>query len=64
MPMSSITDRPIRFALVGCGRISKNHVEALAKHAGRAEWVAVCDTNPEALSQAVKAKIAKLDARP
>jgi len=53
--MSSITDRPIRFALVGCGRISKNHVEALAKHAGRAEWVAVCDTNTDSLAQAVKA---------
>ncbi len=53
--MSSITDRPIRFALVGCGRISKNHVEALAKHAGRAEWVAVCDTNPESLALAAKA---------
>ena len=55
MPISSITDRPIRFALVGCGRISKNHLEALAKHAGRAEWVAVCDTNPEALAQAARA---------
>ncbi|HEY4083332.1 MAG TPA: Gfo/Idh/MocA family oxidoreductase [Burkholderiaceae bacterium] len=53
MPSQPILDRPIRFALVGCGRISKNHLEALTKHAGRAEWVAVCDTNPEALAAAV-----------
>ena len=48
-----ITDRPIRFALVGCGRISANHVEALRQHAGRAELVAVCDNRPEALAAAV-----------
>ena len=46
-------DRRIRFALVGCGRISKNHFEALARHADRAEIVAVCDTRPEALQAAV-----------
>jgi len=52
MSNPAITERPIRFALVGCGRISKNHIEALAKHAGRAEWVAVCDSNPAALAAA------------
>jgi len=49
------TDQKIRFALVGCGRISKNHIEALAKHGEHAEWVAVCDTRPEALQAAVAA---------
>ena len=44
-----ITGRPIRFALVGCGRIWKNHVESLKKHAAEAEVVAVCDTDPAAL---------------
>ncbi|WP_310386773.1 Gfo/Idh/MocA family oxidoreductase [Roseateles sp.] len=48
-----ILDRPIRFALVGCGRISKNHIEAIAAHAGDAELVAVCDSKPEALAAAV-----------
>ncbi len=48
-------DRKIRFALVGCGRISKNHIDALARHADRAEIVAVCDTRPEALQAAVAA---------
>jgi len=54
-PSLPLLDRPIRFALVGCGRIAKNHVEALAKHAGRAELVAVCDHKPEALAAAVAA---------
>jgi UDP-N-acetyl-2-amino-2-deoxyglucuronate dehydrogenase len=48
-----IVDRPIRFALVGCGRIAANHIEALRQHAGRAELVAVCDNRPEALAAAV-----------
>jgi UDP-N-acetyl-2-amino-2-deoxyglucuronate dehydrogenase len=49
-----ITDRRIRFALAGCGRISKNHFDALAKHRERAELVAVCDVDRAALEAAVK----------
>ena len=49
-----IADRPIRFALVGCGRIAANHVEALRQHAGRADLVAVCDNRPAALEAAVR----------
>lgn len=49
-----ITDRKIRFALVGCGRISGKHFEALKKHADRTDLVAVCDNNPERLKQAVE----------
>lgn len=45
-------DRRIRFALVGCGRISANHVAAVEKHAGRAELVAVCDIDPAARAAA------------
>ena len=37
----------INFGLVGCGRISKNHVEALAKFTEDARLVAVCDVNAE-----------------
>jgi UDP-N-acetyl-2-amino-2-deoxyglucuronate dehydrogenase len=48
-----ILDRPIRFALVGCGRISANHIEALKQHHGRAELVAVCDNKPAVLQAAV-----------
>ena len=50
-----IVDRKLRFALVGCGRIAQNHIEALHRHAGEAELVAVCDTDPVALNAAVQA---------
>ena len=53
-PALPITDRPIRFALVGCGRISVNHVEALRQHVDRAQLVAVCDVKPDALASAVQ----------
>jgi UDP-N-acetyl-2-amino-2-deoxyglucuronate dehydrogenase len=49
-----VTGRPVRFALVGCGRISANHFEALRQHRDRAELVAVCDNRPEALTAAVE----------
>ena len=38
-----ITGRKIRFALVGCGRISGSHVKAIEEHSANAECVAVCD---------------------
>jgi UDP-N-acetyl-2-amino-2-deoxyglucuronate dehydrogenase len=47
-----ITGRRIRFALAGCGRIWKNHVESLKKHAANAEIVAVCDVDEKALEAA------------
>lgn len=47
-----ITDRKIRFALVGCGRIAKNHFSSLKQHADRAELVGVCDIAPDALDAA------------
>ena len=49
-----VVGRKVRFALIGCGRIAKNHFESIAKHADRAELVAVCDTNAAALKQAVE----------
>jgi UDP-N-acetyl-2-amino-2-deoxyglucuronate dehydrogenase len=52
-------DRKIRFALVGCGRIAKNHFGALNQHAEHAELVAVCDSNPIALDVAMKEHAAK-----
>lgn len=48
----AITDRKLRFALVGCGRISKNHVGALRQHQDRAELVGVCDIDQHALAEA------------
>jgi UDP-N-acetyl-2-amino-2-deoxyglucuronate dehydrogenase len=49
----AITDRKIRFALVGCGRIANNHFEAMRQHLERAELVDVCDNRPQALATAV-----------
>lgn len=51
-PIPPITDRRIRIALVGCGRISRNHIKAIAVHHERAELVAICDTQPERMEQA------------
>lgn len=55
MSTSPITERKIRFALVGCGRISKNHIAAISQHADRAELIEVCDTHPPSLTTAVEA---------
>lgn len=54
-----IVDRKIRFALIGCGRIAKNHFGALEKHKDRAELVGVCDVAPAALESAIAATGAK-----
>ncbi len=50
----AITDRKVRFALAGCGRIAANHMDAINRHADRAELVAVCDSDPAALAAAVQ----------
>ena len=49
-----ITDRKVRFALVGCGRIANNHFDSIAKHADRCELTDVCEVDPAALANAVK----------
>ena len=49
---SHIVGRPIRIALVGCGRISKNHIKAIALHHKQAELVAFCDVKPDLIDQA------------
>lgn len=54
-----ITDRKIRFAIVGCGRIAQNHFAAIAQHAERAEIVGVCDIDATALESAIKTTGAK-----
>jgi UDP-N-acetyl-2-amino-2-deoxyglucuronate dehydrogenase len=53
-PSVPIRDRKIRFALVGCGRISANHIASIERHAERAQLVAVCDNRPQALAAAVQ----------
>jgi UDP-N-acetyl-2-amino-2-deoxyglucuronate dehydrogenase len=51
----TITDRKIRTAVVGCGRISKNHFETIATHSDNMELVAVCDTDANILANVTKA---------
>lgn len=47
-----IKDRKINIALVGCGRIAKNHLQAIEQHQDRLNLTAVCDTDPSALQTA------------
>jgi UDP-N-acetyl-2-amino-2-deoxyglucuronate dehydrogenase len=54
-----IFDRKIRFALVGCGRIAKNHFGAIKQHADRCELVGVCDIDPQRLAEAAEITGAK-----
>ena len=49
---NAIEDRRIRIALVGCGRISRNHIKAIAIHHDRSELVAICDTEQVRLDSA------------
>ena len=46
---SSINGKKIRIAIVGCGRISKNHFGSIEKHAADLELAAICDTDPAVL---------------
>ena len=40
--------KKFNFGLVGCGRVSPNHLNALGNVGFDAQWVAVCDINPGA----------------
>lgn len=48
-----VSDRPIRMAVIGCGRIAEKHFDAIAQYGDELELVAVCDTQPMALDAAV-----------
>jgi len=48
-----VTDRKIRFALVGCGRIAANHIGAINTHGERCELIDVCDVDSVRLADAV-----------
>ncbi len=49
-----IKDRRIRVALVGGGRISEKHLEAIKQHDKNIELVSVCDNNPKTLEELKK----------
>ncbi|WP_263079622.1 Gfo/Idh/MocA family oxidoreductase [Endozoicomonas sp. Mp262] len=46
-----INERKIRMAIIGCGRISSKHFEAIHKHKKDIELVAVCDIAPSILEE-------------
>lgn len=48
-----IKGRKIRIAVIGCGRISENHLDAIDKHSKNMELIALCDTDSEILNQHV-----------
>lgn len=48
--ITPITGRKIRIAVIGCGRISKNHFGAIQQHSDDLELAAVCDTDPAILA--------------
>ena len=50
----AISGRKVRFGVIGCGRIAFKHFEAIASHSDRAELVAICDNQPERLSESAK----------
>ena len=49
---NAIIGRKIRFAIVGCGRISKNHFLSVRAHENDIQLVGVCDTNLDRLDAA------------
>lgn len=46
----TITGRKIRTAIVGCGRISKNHFGSIITHASDVELTAICDNDQKVLT--------------
>lgn len=49
-----IVGRKIRFAIVGCGRISANHLGSIEQHKEHCELVAACDINSTNLNAIVE----------
>ena len=48
---TAITNRKIRAAIIGCGRISKNHFKSIEKHQDNIELIAICETQQTILSE-------------
>jgi UDP-N-acetyl-2-amino-2-deoxyglucuronate dehydrogenase len=47
----TITGRKIKIAVVGCGRISRNHFGSIEKLSDELELVAICDIDPVVLAE-------------
>ena len=46
-----IKNRKIRIAIVGCGRISANHIKSIEKYADDIDLVSICDSDKTALNK-------------
>lgn len=46
-----VKNRMIRIAIVGCGRISKNHFSSIEEHSEDIQLVSICDTDPTVLKK-------------
>ncbi|MBZ2174081.1 Gfo/Idh/MocA family oxidoreductase [Schnuerera sp. xch1] len=46
--------KELKFAIIGCGRISHKHIEALADNVEKSRLVAVCDIVPEKMDKVVE----------
>lgn len=55
MKKTPIVDRKIRLAVVGSGRIAKNHFAAIEQHADDLELVAICDNHRATLKAQTEA---------
>lgn len=45
------TDRKIRIAVIGCGRVSANHFSSIEKHCDELELAAICDNDAKVLAE-------------
>ncbi len=49
-----INDRKIRIAVVGCGRIAKNHFQSIEQYSDDLELIAICEEIPERMEKMAK----------
>ncbi|MFM9103479.1 MAG: Gfo/Idh/MocA family oxidoreductase, partial [Cyanobium sp.] len=47
-----ISDRPVRIAFAGCGRIAGKHIASILQHHQHARLVALCDPQSERMESA------------
>ena len=53
-------DKKVKFAVIGCGRISYNHIDGIT-HAPHADLVAVCDIIEERARETARELIRELE---
>ncbi len=49
----TVVDRKIKIAVLGCGRISKNHFDSIEKHSDTMELAAICDNDQKVLNEKI-----------